>query len=334
MPVLRFLLALALAAPLAPAAAQSFNPFLLPDTPVSAYEVGFGSAATFAPTENPYTVTLNPALLADAGARPGLRVAGSIAPSLYGFDDLLVGSSALSVGLRSSLAGRPLHIGLGGSYSEINLDNVQVTNELGILVDVYDTQERASGGGLGIGWEGPVTVRVGAAAFYREAFEQPLADASGLGRDRATTLDIGTAVTLPVLRGPSASGETEPVFSVTAGYTRRHITLATDFYDRGVEIVTSGPEAPPEAGVVGGAASLALVRQFGTRGRFRIARLGLRAESERSGGLSAAASAPRSRWPKRSSSAPGASTTTGCGTHGPRSVRRSTSTASSAPSGR
>lgn len=278
----RFLLALLLALPLAPVAAQQTSVSAFQNLLVSPIGVGVGGATAFAPTESPYAVRFNPALLADAGARPGLRFSAGLAPDAFGDQDQLIGSSALSIGMGTSVAGYPLHVGLGGGYSELNVDGVQQNGPLGIPLDPYDTEQRSYGGGLGIGWDGPIHVRIGGSSFYRESRETPrlISDRSALGRDRVTTLDLGTAITYDVLGGPDEAGEAAISLRITGGYARRNIVLQEDYFTRD-DTFPSAPAPPPEAGVFGGSAAVAFTQQFGRRFRFRVARADVRAEMEK-----------------------------------------------------
>ncbi len=277
---LALLLALPIAWPLASASAQVGSLFALDGTPASAIEAAVGGATAFAPTESPYAVQFNPALLAEAGTRPGLRFSTSLAPEAFGNEDALIGSSALSLGLQTALAGYPLTVGLGGSYTEFNKDRVSLGREAdGTPLGEYDTAERASGGGLAIGWNGPVHIRVGGAAFYRESSETPvsLGNPQVLSRDNVTTLNLGTALTYDVLGGPDEAGEAAVALRITGGYTRRGIVLQEDYFARD-EGALAGPPPPPEADVFGGSASVAFTRQVGRRFRFRVARADARIE--------------------------------------------------------
>lgn len=262
----RLLLVAALLLPLA-AVAQSVIPLTLPDTPLRPESIGLGGATVAVVTDDPTALFDNPAMLAASGQRPSFRVGSTITPDLYGFDDLIAGSGAATVGLRTSLAGRPLTVGLGGGYAEINIDRGVVTGPKG---ELSSTQERAYGGGLGLGWEaGPVRVRAGALALQRESFEERLASGA-VDRDRVLTLDLGTAVTAPLLRGPAGDGETAPAASVTAAVSYQNIALSTDFFER--ELTSSFvPTAPEEEVRIGLSASGSWMRQMGARGRFRIA---------------------------------------------------------------
>ena len=265
---------LALAAllwPLAPEAQTSF----FPSAPVVPEVVGAGGAAVAAPTLSPFAVFYNPALLADAGVRPGLRVGVSAGPALYGNDDLLTGTGVGSIGLKTAAGGRPLYVTLAGGYREVNIDNVP------LAVGDFDTEDRAYGGGLAVGWEGPVTVRAGAAAFARDAPEQPAPVSGELRRDRAVTLRLGTAVTVPLLQGP-AIGQAGPRAAVTLGVAHRGAELQSDFFERG-PLESGTPEGVEASTRYGASADVALVRRFGVTGRIAFARLNVRAEQRTEG---------------------------------------------------
>lgn len=275
--MIRLALAAALLLPLA-ASAQPASPFLLPGTPVRPEAIGLGGASVASVTDDPLALFDNPAMLAASGRRPSFRVGASVTPELYGSSALLVGGGAATIGLRPTVGGRPLTIGLSGGYTEINADPAS---------DVFDpaasSEERAYGGGLGLGYDvGPVRVRVGAAAFGRESFEVRDLASGDLVRDRAVTLDLGGAVTAPLLRGPSVDGETDPTASVTVAYAAKDLTLSTDYYERVLPPV-EGVAEPEVAHRVGLSASGGLVRQIGARGRLRL--VGATASAEGRSGI-------------------------------------------------
>lgn len=276
--MLRFLLVAALAAP--PALAQGFEPFALPYLPVSTYEAGVSQSLAASPSDNPYALRHNPAFLADAGERPALRFSTSAAPKAFGSGDLLLGSSAASIGIAAGeIGGGAFQIGLGGGYAEYRISDILVTDQQGTELGTYDTQEREISGGLALGWDGPLNVRVGAAAFSRESIETPpdLGDPFTFDRDRVVTMDIGGAVSYPALTGPSEPGEQASRLDITGAVVYENVVLSEDFFERPV-ISSFVPVAPPEAVTVGGGVRYELVRQLGRRGEFRLVEAGVSAQ--------------------------------------------------------
>lgn len=276
----RFLFALLLAAPVA---AQDFpgvelrSPFLLPSLPVSTHEAGIEQALVAGPSDNPYAFRHNPALLADAAERPAFRFSATAAQDLFGVDDLMIGSSAASIGIDAGeIAGGSVQIGLGGGYAEYRDAEILITDDRGLSLGEYASQEREIAGGLALGWNGALNVRVGATAFRRESLEESRSASLTRDRDRVTTLDVGGAVTLPLLRGPNAPGETALALDLTGAYVYRGVTTLED--DRATFI--GGPNAlPPEVQTVGGSARLAIIRQLGRRGTFRLLDADVRAQT-------------------------------------------------------
>ncbi|MEL6614968.1 MAG: hypothetical protein AAFQ43_04490 [Bacteroidota bacterium] len=272
--MLRSLLAAVLLLPLA-AAAQAPDSFALPETPQRPESVALAGASVAVVTDDPLVLFDNPSMLAAAGQRPSFRVGSGVAPDFFGFGDFVVGSGAATVGLRTSLAGRPLTVGLSAGYSEIfaenGLFNPGQSNDA--------TEERAYGGGIGLGWTARAArFRVGAAAFQRESFEtrQPLSGTAV--RDKAVTLDLGASFTAPHLPGPTASGETAPALSITAGYAAQNLTLSSDSFEREFPTNEGDLEVAQRGGL---SVSVALVRQLGARGRFRVVEGVLSGESRR-----------------------------------------------------
>ncbi|MEM1055285.1 MAG: hypothetical protein AAGI52_07150 [Bacteroidota bacterium] len=267
--MVRLLLAAMLAAP--PAFAQSS--FALSGFPVSAHEVGVSQALAAGPSDNPYAIRHNPALLADAGERPALRFSAGLAPDFVGVDDLLLGSSAASIGIDAGeVGGGSLRIGLGGSYTELRSTLRLIGPSIGEIE--YDTQEREITGGLALGWDGPVHVRFGANADVRESFAIPpdLSLPEDLERDRTTTLDVGAAVSYPLLTGPSGDGEIAPEVEITGAAVLRNLAvLSEDFSARPANGVRG-------ANTFGVSVRAAHVRQLGRRGRFHLVEGDVRAE--------------------------------------------------------
>lgn len=276
--MLRFALAVLLAAP-AVSAQEGGTPFGLPFLPASTYEAGVSQALAAAPTDNPYVLRHNPAFLADAGERPAFRFATSVAPQVYGSDDLLIGSSAASIGIAAGeIGGGTFQIGLGGGYAEYRLEGVSILDMNGNEVGAFDTEEREIGGGLAFGWDGPINVRVGAAAFSRESIEVPSDPLStSLDRDRLVSMDIGGAVSYPVLAGPSEPDERAPRLDITGAAVYENVVLSEDFFERS-PILSFVPTPPAEAVTAGVGARYALVRQLGRRGEFRLVEAGLNAQ--------------------------------------------------------
>lgn len=279
--------AIALLWPLAPEAQTGGTSTFFPDTVPTVPEfVGVGGAAVAAPTQSPFAIFHNPALLADAGERPGLRLGTSLTPSLFDSGDLPLGTGVGSIGLRTAVGGRPLHVTLAGAYRELNVDADPTTDDP--LEPTFDTEDRTYGGGLAVGWQGPVRVRVGAIALSREAQEQSSGPDGALDRDRAVTLDLGAAVTLPLIDGPAVNG-IGPRFSLTFGAARQGIELQSDLFERPATGPVPGFPAPPpglapaETDRYGATADLAFVRRVGARGRLRVGRLRLSTEQRTAG---------------------------------------------------
>ena len=287
MPRFVFVLALAMGAP--GALAQSFSSFALPELPVSPHEASVAQALAASSSDNPYVLRHNPAFLADAGERPSFRLGASVAPEVFGSDDLLIRSAAGSVGVHAGeVGGGALRIGLGGGYSEYSASSVRITNPGNTGFELYDTQEYEVSGGLALGWDGPVHVRAGAGVFSRQSLEMPVdlgaPSASLLDRDRSTTLDVGAAVSYPLLRGPREPDTSGPEVEVMGALVYRSAaTISEDIFERIFPDPRSSSgtrgSPPPTELVAGVGVRAALVRTVGRRGEFRIVEADVRAQS-------------------------------------------------------
>lgn len=197
-------------------------------------------------------------------------------------DDLLIGSSAASIGIAAGeIGGGDFQIGLGGSYAEYRID--RLTGASGSETSSYGSEEREIGGALALGWDGPVNVRIGGAAFSRESIETPVVIGSPLlDRDRVVTMDVGGAVSYPLMPGPSQPGERASQLDLTGAFVYHNITLSEDFFVRPDDppLPTFTPAAPPESQTVGLGARYALVRQLGRRGEFRLVEAGVSVQNE------------------------------------------------------
>ena len=280
-------LALALAAPAA--AQQPVSAFDLTAIPHSAFEIGTAGAGSFAPTEVPAAITMNPALLATAARRPAVRATGAVTPEWLG-QSVVLGTSAASIGVSIPAGPGSLALAVGAVRTTFDFGQIALTSPTG-EVGTYRGLEESIGGGVAVGWSGPVAVDLGAALYGRTdrlppaevgAAEAPRAEAVSLDAGGLVTVD---AVALAGLRGPDT--DLTPAFELSIGAARRHD-------ERSFEIVERPADVPePEFGgllretAAGYSARVGLERRVG-RARFRLVEAEAMVEGESLDGFPAA----------------------------------------------
>ncbi|OZC04144.1 hypothetical protein [Rubricoccus marinus] len=218
----------------APASAQRVGTYFLAETPpFSADDASAAGAGAFAQTAEPLAFHRNPALLAGVGRSRGLFVRADRSGD-FGFGDTIgLTNAAVAAGAEVRLAGQPLALGVGASYTLLDYGVQTWTSDAGVPLFDYESHEDALSAALGAGWTGPVEIDLGAALHARRGVELfPSGELAESDRATGLTMDLGAAVTFPVF-GRNARGPVLPILDVSTGYVQQNLTLANrrpDFY--------------------------------------------------------------------------------------------------------
>ncbi|MEL6614967.1 MAG: hypothetical protein AAFQ43_04485 [Bacteroidota bacterium] len=246
---------------------------LTDEVPVSVDAASTTRAGAFTPTADPLAFHLNPALLAGVGREGGVSVAldGS---SNIGFGSVDALHGAIAAGTTVSVAGQPLAVGAALSRTALDFGTQVWTDEQGAELGTFRSDEATWSAAVGVGWSGPVDLDLGVGLHRRASLPYYYSyegDSSDGDRVRGVTLDLGTAVTVPVL-GRTPTGAVSPFLDLSTGYAQRHLTLATeDLFDR------DGVPTTARVGVLGYGARAGLDVALGT-GRVRAVELDGRIE--------------------------------------------------------
>ncbi|MEL7362450.1 MAG: hypothetical protein AAFN13_10280 [Bacteroidota bacterium] len=155
---------------------------------------------------------------------------GEVALALYpGAVDWLglgldASSSAATGGLSLRGIGLPATLGLGVARTTLDFRPLPVTE-----TTTFAPQDRYTALGLGLGFDLPVRVQLGANVRFVSSEEAAGSDADGAVLTRevtGTTLDLGARIDAPVLAllGLAQQADFRPSFDLALGYTQAHIS--------------------------------------------------------------------------------------------------------------
>ena len=232
------LLLLALLATSAVAAQDSgftvvFPPYVTPYLPLSTDAVAVAEAGAFGRTDDPLRMLDNPAVLADFA--DGVTLSGHVLPEWLGLGgDYRSAGGAIAGGLRTRLGGLPTSVGVGlayGSFTSPNYATAGVEGEFVPVPPFREDRDQVVALGVGVGVEGPVRVRVGAAG--RSLRSVPLLPAptfiGDAERAHALVADLGVDVTAPVgqwIQGAPSDDGVRAILDVSLGYAVRGLAIS------------------------------------------------------------------------------------------------------------
>ncbi|MEM6785844.1 MAG: hypothetical protein AAF624_19150 [Bacteroidota bacterium] len=191
----------------------------LPTAPALNALGGTGVAEAFG---DPHGFLYNPAHLG--------TLDGEVALALYPSDvdwlglGLDASSSAVAGGLSLRGIGLPATLGLGIARTTLDFGPLPVTETA-----TFAPQDRYTALGLGLGFDLPVQVQLGATVRFVSSEEAAGTDIDGevLTREiTGTTLDLGARIDAPVLTllGVAQQADFRPSFDLALGYTQVHIS--------------------------------------------------------------------------------------------------------------